>query len=157
MLSRVFVFFICLALNFLHLEGKPKQVVILSYAEVDQYYNLNIAGKDRASKLPDYFKSLADQGYPLPEIIFGAKRSTDIPGNAVVRIDGYTVMHKNARILSFQPHMHIRGKRQCLELIYPTGGASAKTEMIAEREDAPEERGPGPKAARPWFRQPRRP
>ena len=23
---------------------------------------------------------------------------------------------------AFQPHMHIRGKRQCLELIYPTGG-----------------------------------
>lgn len=55
----------------------------------------------------------------------------DIPGNSVVRIDGYTVMHKNARILSFQPHMHIRGKRQCLELIYPTGGASAKSEMIS--------------------------
>ena len=32
---------------------------------------------------------------------------------------------------AFQPHMHIRGKRQCLELIYPTSVvASAKTEMI---------------------------
>lgn len=55
----------------------------------------------------------------------------DIPGGTVARIDGYAVMHKPARILSFQPHMHIRGKRQCLELIYPTGGAAAKTEMIS--------------------------
>jgi hypothetical protein len=26
--------------------------------------------------------------------------------------------------------MHIRGKRQCLELIYPTSGSSARTEVI---------------------------
>ncbi len=55
----------------------------------------------------------------------------DIPGGTVARIDGYTVLHKAARILSFQPHMHIRGKRQCLELIYPTSGPSAKTEIVS--------------------------
>ena len=55
----------------------------------------------------------------------------DIPGGSIARIDGYTVLHKNARILSFQPHMHIRGKRQCLELIYPTSGPSAKTEIVS--------------------------
>ena len=55
----------------------------------------------------------------------------DIPGGTVARIDGYTILHSPARILSFQPHMHIRGKRQCLELIYPTSGASAKTEMVS--------------------------
>jgi hypothetical protein len=60
-----------------------------------------------------------------------ATSEIDIPGGSVARIDGYVMMHKAARILSFQPHMHIRGKRQCLELIYPTGGASAKTEMIS--------------------------
>ena len=53
-----------------------------------------------------------------------ATAEIDIPGGTVARIDGYVVMHKAARILSFQPHMHIRGKRQCLELIYPTGGSS---------------------------------
>ncbi|MEQ1908724.1 MAG: hypothetical protein ABMA15_07870 [Vicinamibacterales bacterium] len=55
----------------------------------------------------------------------------DIPAGTVARIDGYTVLHKSARILSFQPHMHIRGKRQCLELIYPTSGPSAKTEIVS--------------------------
>jgi hypothetical protein len=34
---------------------------------------------------------------------------------------------KAARILSFQPHMHNRGKAACLEAIYPTG----KTEMLS--------------------------
>ncbi len=54
----------------------------------------------------------------------------DIPAGAIARIDGYTVLHKAARIIAFQPHMHIRGKRQCLELIYPTSGSSASTEMV---------------------------
>jgi hypothetical protein len=54
----------------------------------------------------------------------------DIPAGQVARVDGYTMMHKNAKIIAFQPHMHIRGKKQCLELIYPTSGASARTEVI---------------------------
>ena len=54
----------------------------------------------------------------------------DIPAGTVARVDGYTVLHKPARIIAFQPHMHIRGKRQCLELIYPTSGSSARTEVV---------------------------
>jgi hypothetical protein len=49
----------------------------------------------------------------------------------VARIDGYTVLHKPARIIAFQPHMHIRGKRQCLELIYPTSGSNARSEVVS--------------------------
>jgi hypothetical protein len=55
----------------------------------------------------------------------------DIPAGAIARVDGYTVLHKAARITAFQPHMHIRGKRQCLELIYPTAGSSARTEVVS--------------------------
>jgi hypothetical protein len=54
----------------------------------------------------------------------------DIPGGSVVRVDGYTYLNKNAKIIAFQPHMHIRGKKQCLELIYPTSGSRAKTEVL---------------------------
>ena len=54
----------------------------------------------------------------------------DIPAGTVARIDGYTVLHSPARIIAFQPHMHIRGKRQCLELIYPTSGSSARSEVV---------------------------
>jgi len=60
-----------------------------------------------------------------------ATADLDIPAGTVARIDGYTVLHKPARIIAFQPHMHIRGKRQCLELIYPTSGSSARSEVVS--------------------------
>jgi len=43
------------------------------------------------------------------------------PNTDNVRSDGYLVLKQAARLLSFQPHMHDRGKRECLEAIYPTG------------------------------------
>ncbi len=54
----------------------------------------------------------------------------DIPAGTVARSDGYTILHKPARLIAFQPHMHNLGKRQCLELIYPTSGTRTTTEMI---------------------------
>jgi hypothetical protein len=45
------------------------------------------------------------------------------PNTDNVRSDGYLVLKQAARLLSFQPHMHDRGKRECLEAIYPTGKA----------------------------------
>ena len=44
----------------------------------------------------------------------------DIPAGAVVRQDGYERLSKPAKLTAFQPHMHILGNYQCLELIYPT-------------------------------------
>lgn len=55
----------------------------------------------------------------------------DIPGGEVVRTDGYVYFHTNATITAFQPHMHGLGAYQCLELIYPTSGPTAKTEVIS--------------------------
>jgi hypothetical protein len=44
----------------------------------------------------------------------------DIPAGADnVRSDAYFKVDRNARLTSFMPHMHNRGKRQCLEAIYP--------------------------------------
>ena len=48
------------------------------------------------------------------------------PHEADVRSDAYMTLIKSARLLSFQPHMHDRGKAECLEAIYPNG----KTEML---------------------------
>jgi hypothetical protein len=45
----------------------------------------------------------------------------DIPPNSVIAHEGYFVLPKAARIESFQPHMHLRGKAQSLEAILPTG------------------------------------
>jgi hypothetical protein len=38
-----------------------------------------------------------------------------------IRSDGYMMLPQAARLLSFQPHMHNRGKAECLEAIYPSG------------------------------------
>jgi hypothetical protein len=47
----------------------------------------------------------------------------DIPvGEANARSDGYALMRDNLRLMTYLPHMHIRGKRQCIELIYPETG-----------------------------------
>lgn len=54
----------------------------------------------------------------------------DIPAGTVTRSDGYTILHKPARLIAFQPHMHNLGKRQCLELIYPTSGTRTTTEIV---------------------------
>jgi hypothetical protein len=54
----------------------------------------------------------------------------DIPAGTLTRSDGYTILHKPARLLAFQPHMHNLGKRQCLELIYPTSGTRSSTEIL---------------------------
>ncbi len=44
----------------------------------------------------------------------------DIPAGADnVRSDAYFKVDRPARLTSFMPHMHNRGKRQCLEAIYP--------------------------------------
>ena len=57
----------------------------------------------------------------------GDAQDLDIPPNADnVRSDGYTTLTQAARIISFQPHMHNRGKTQCMEAIYP-GGKKVET------------------------------
>jgi hypothetical protein len=49
------------------------------------------------------------------------------PREANVRSDGYLSLVKPTRLLSFQPHMHTRGKAECIEAIYPNG----KTETLS--------------------------
>ena len=43
------------------------------------------------------------------------------PGEDNVRHDGYHTFDANVRLTGFQPHLHNRGKRQCIEAIYPDG------------------------------------
>ncbi|HEY7387988.1 MAG TPA: hypothetical protein VH640_05735 [Bryobacteraceae bacterium] len=52
----------------------------------------------------------------------GDPKDLDIPPNTDnVRFDAYNTLTKPARLLSFQPHMHNRGKASCMEAIYPGG------------------------------------
>ena len=45
----------------------------------------------------------------------------DIRPNTVAMHEGFMVLRENARIESFQPHMHLRGKAMMVEAILPTG------------------------------------
>ena len=45
-----------------------------------------------------------------------------------MRFDAYNTVTKPARLLSFQPHLHNRGKASCMEAIYPGG---QKVEMLS--------------------------
>ncbi|MEO8683183.1 MAG: hypothetical protein ABI665_29330 [Vicinamibacterales bacterium] len=45
----------------------------------------------------------------------------DIPPNTVKATQGFFVLRENARMESFQPHMHLRGKAMSIEAILPTG------------------------------------
>ena len=58
-------------------------------------------------------------------------RLLDIPPGKVVRTDSYAVLAKAARLTAFQPHMHMLGTYQCLELIYPWPGWTAQTETVS--------------------------
>jgi hypothetical protein len=45
----------------------------------------------------------------------------DIPPNVVKATQGFFVLRDNARVESFQPHMHLRGRAMALEAVLPTG------------------------------------
>jgi mono/diheme cytochrome c family protein len=67
----------------------------------------------------------------------GDAADLDIPAGAIARHDGYFRLPRPALIASFQPHMHNRGKAQCIEAIYPDVRADsarpgpARTETIS--------------------------
>jgi hypothetical protein len=97
-------------------------------------YHLHSVGEETKAEI-ELGIQLYPEGY-VPKHIRWSKQLAqptaplDIPAGTVARIDGYTVLHKPARLIAFQPHMHIRGKRQCLELIYPTSGSNARSEVV---------------------------
>jgi mono/diheme cytochrome c family protein len=65
------------------------------------------------------------KGYkPENAVIVGATSMGFIdirPHETNVRSDGYLTLLKPTRLLSWNPHLHLRGKAECLEAIYPNG------------------------------------
>jgi hypothetical protein len=45
----------------------------------------------------------------------------DVPAGEIGRVDGYQLLTKPTKVVSFQPHLHNRGARLCVEAIYPNG------------------------------------
>jgi hypothetical protein len=54
-------------------------------------------------------------------LVPAALGTMDIRPNTVSMAEGFTVLRDNARIESYQPHMHLRGKAMMVEAIHPTG------------------------------------
>ena len=70
--------------------------------------------------VPHYIENIEKVGDP---------KDIDLPPNTDnIRFDGYQTLAKPARLLSFQPHLHNRGKASCMEAIYPGGH---KVEMLS--------------------------
>jgi len=63
----------------------------------------------------------------------GATNSSgvDIPPNTVKATQGFFVLKENARVESFQPHMHLRGKAMSMEAILPGG----QVQMLSHVDD----------------------
>ena len=79
--------------------------------DVDAAIELGIAFHPKGT-VPKHIRWSKQTAQPQSDI--------DIPAGMIVRKDGYTRFSNAARITAFQPHTHIRGKYQCLELIYPS-------------------------------------
>jgi len=77
-----------------------------------------------------YPKGVKPKHVELTRHVGDQEEEIDIPAGAKdVRSEGYTVLAKPARLTAFQPHMHNRGKRQCLEAIYPPGGNGSRSDL----------------------------
>jgi mono/diheme cytochrome c family protein len=101
-----------------HLHSVGEEIM----AEVEVGFLLHPKGH-----VPKYIRYSTHHGDPTQDPL----DSLDIPAGDTTRVDGYTLHTKPARIIAFQPHMHIRGKYQCMELIYPNNPNKMKREMIS--------------------------
>jgi hypothetical protein len=54
-------------------------------------------------------------------LVPAALGTLDIRPNTVAMAEGFMVLRENARVESYQPHMHLRGKAMMVEAIMPTG------------------------------------
>jgi hypothetical protein len=86
----------------------------------DMHYNAS--GSAQTNRTTIAFKFYPKDFTPKYQVRSYAVRNIpndelEIPPNTVVRTDGYFRLTKNARIDSFQPHMHMRGKGMTLEAI----------------------------------------
>jgi mono/diheme cytochrome c family protein len=93
--------------------------------------HLHSSGKDDVGNVALGLKFYPAGYVPKKEVTslrVGNLTELDLPPNTDnVRTDAYQTLTKPARVLSFQPHMHNRGKYACLEAIYP----NSRVEMLS--------------------------
>ncbi len=87
------------------------------------YHSIGEEIKDRTQVAFKFYPKDYKPKYELVRQHVGDSFDTlDIPaGTTGVRSDGYLVLQKPIMLTGFQPHMHNRGTRMCLEAIFPDG------------------------------------
>ena len=84
------------------------------------YHSVGEAIKDRTSLGIVFYPKGYVPKHQMVTVLAPNQDDLDIPAGADnVRSDAYFKVDKNARLTAFMPHMHNRGKRQCVEAIYP--------------------------------------
>ncbi len=109
-------------------EFMPPDTGLLIKAGTKIHFNMHYSSlgreiRDRSSLgLVLYPKGVVPK-HEFRTAVFGrGSYDIDIPAGATdVRTDGYTPFRTAVKLINFNPHMHNRGKRQCIEVIYPDG------------------------------------
>jgi hypothetical protein len=84
------------------------------------YHSVGETIKDRTSVGIVFYPKGYVPKHQMQTVLAPNQDDLDIPAGADnVRSDAYFKLDRNARLTAFMPHMHNRGKRQCLEAIYP--------------------------------------
>ncbi len=84
------------------------------------YHSVGEEIKDRGELGMIFYPKGVIPTHVLHTVTMGNQTDIDIPSNGILRTDGYYHFDKPVKIASFQPHMHDRGRRECIEAIYPT-------------------------------------
>jgi hypothetical protein len=104
-------------------EGTGRLVKAGAKIRFNMHYHPIGEAKTDASQIALYFYP---KGY-TPRYYYqsshtGDNDDLDLPaGQDNIRTEGYSRLNQNARIAAFQPHLHNRGKAQCMDVIYPDG------------------------------------
>jgi hypothetical protein len=97
--------------------------LIKAGTKVNVSFHLHATGKETPVNIALGLKFYPKGYKPKHTIISATVSSQDVdirPNTADARSDNYRLLTKPTRLLSYQPHMHTRGKAACMEAILPT-------------------------------------
>lgn len=112
-------------------EGSGR--LIKAGTKVNVSFHLHPNGKETPVNLALGLK-FHPKGYtPKHVIVSDVVNTTDIdirPHDPNARVDGYRLLKKPTRLLSYQPHQHNRGKSACLEAIHSLPNGQSRVEPL---------------------------
>jgi hypothetical protein len=86
------------------------------------YHPVGEEKKDQTQVALEFYPKGYKPKYYILASHTGDNDDLDIPaGKDMVMSEGFSRLNRNARIVSFQPHLHNRGTAQCMEAIMPDG------------------------------------